>query len=61
MKTHHSKSTRLPHKTLGELVETVSQITRNERLVAMVVADMINTRQVRLEGAYHGKRVVVTQ
>jgi hypothetical protein len=60
MKPNHSKSVRNHHKTLGELVETVSQLTRNERLIAMVVADMINSRQVRLEGSFHGKRVVVT-
>jgi hypothetical protein len=61
MKPNHSKSARSRSKTLGELIETVSQLTRNDRLIAAVVADMINSQQVRLEGAFHGKRVVVTQ
>ena len=37
----------------------VNQITHNEHLGAYIVADMINSRVVRVDGAFHGKRVVV--
>jgi hypothetical protein len=45
--------------TLADLVSTVSQITKNERLSALIVADMINRKQVKLEGDYRGQRVIV--
>ena len=45
--------------TLAELVAAVSQITSNERLSALIVADMINTGQVRIGGSFRGRRVVV--
>jgi hypothetical protein len=47
------------HHTLAELVETVTKLTHDERLSAYIVADMINTRQVKLEGPFHGRRVVI--
>lgn len=47
------------NQTLAELVETVVKLTHNERLGAFIVADMINSRIVRLEGQFHGRRVVV--
>jgi hypothetical protein len=37
----------------------VSKLTHDERLTAYIVADMINTRQIRLEGQFQGRRVVV--
>lgn len=45
--------------TLADLIATVSKLTHDERLSAYIVADMINSRQVRLEGRYHGRRVHV--
>ena len=45
--------------TLAELITMVNQITHNEHLGAYIVADMINSRVVRVDGAFHGKRVVV--
>jgi hypothetical protein len=45
--------------TLADLIATVSQITQNERLSALIVADMINRKQVRLEGEFRGRRVIV--
>jgi len=45
--------------TLADLVSTVSQITKNERLSALIVADMINRKQVKLEGDYRDQRVIV--
>ena len=47
------------HATLADLVTTVTQLTHDERLSAYIVADMINTRQVRLEGTFEGRRVIV--
>jgi hypothetical protein len=44
---------------LADLCATVSKLTPNERLSAAIVADMINSRLVRLEGRYHGRRVIV--
>ena len=46
-------------QTLADLVATVSKLTQDERLSAYIVADMINTRQVRLEGEFRGRRVVI--
>ncbi len=46
-------------RTLGDLVNTVQRFTQNERLSALIVADMINARRVRLHGVFHGKTVVV--
>lgn len=60
MKPARAKTSRHENKTLGHLVETVCQLTHNDRLTAAVVADLINTRQVRLEGTFHGKRVIIT-
>lgn len=45
--------------TLADLVATVSEITRNDELTAHVVADLINTQRVRVEGPYRHRRVVV--
>ena len=59
MKRNGHKSCRTRHATLAELVTIVNRLTRDERLAAYIVADMINTRQVSLEGQYQGRRVVV--
>ena len=60
MKTNTPKSRRRRKpQTLADLVATVSELTRNERLSAYIVADMINTRQVRLAGEFSDRRVVV--
>jgi hypothetical protein len=45
--------------TLADLIATVSQLTQDERLTALIVADMINSRQVRLEGNFQGRRVEI--
>lgn len=54
-KTHRAR----PQTTLADLVATVSKLTHNDRLGAYIVADMINSNLVRLEGQFHGQRVVV--
>jgi hypothetical protein len=59
MKTNRSKPNGHRQVTLAELVATVNQMTHNDRLSAVIVADLINSRRVRLEGAYHGRRVHV--
>ena len=59
MKTNGSHPKRLSGLTLADLIQTVSQITHNERLSAFIVADMINSRRVKIEGSFHGRRVVV--
>lgn len=46
--------------TLAELISTVNQLTRDEQLGAYIVADLINSRKVRLEGEFHGRRVIVS-
>lgn len=45
--------------TLAELVATVSKLTRSKRLCALIVADLINSGKVRLEGQYHGRQVLI--
>jgi len=37
----------------------VDKLTHDERLTAYIVADMINSQQVSLEGQFQGRRVVV--
>jgi hypothetical protein len=46
-------------QTLADLIATVANLTENEQLSAYIVADMINSRQVRLEGDFRNRRVVV--
>ena len=59
MKPNGSKLRGRNGPTLAELVATVSKLTANERLSALIVADMINSRQVRLGGNFRGRRVIV--
>ena len=59
MKQNGSKSTRKSAPTLAELISTVNELTRDEQLGAYIVADLINSRKVRLEGEFHGHRVLV--
>ena len=59
MSTRLTKHTRNRRLTLAELVATVVHITHNERLGAVIIADMINSRKVQLGGVFHGRRVVV--
>lgn len=59
MKTNGSHPKRATTPTLADLIQTVSQLTHNEKLSAWIVADMINSRKIRLEGSFHGHRVVV--
>ena len=59
MKRNGTKSPQNQQPTLAELISTVTKMTHDERLSAYIVADMINTRQVRLEGEFRGRRVVV--
>ncbi len=60
MKTNRLQSRIQKQPTLAELILTVSQITQNEELSALIVADMINSQQVRLGGEFQGRRVVVS-
>ena len=59
MKRNGSKANRTPRTTLAELVAIVDRLTRDERLTAYIVADMINTHQVSLGGQFQGQHVVV--
>ncbi len=59
MKRNNNRLPGNERPTLGDLIATVNDLTQNQRLSALIVADLINTRQVRLEGNYHGRRVVV--
>lgn len=60
MKTNRLKSRTQSQPTLAELIVTVSQITQNEELSALIVADMINSQQVRLGGVFQDRHVVVS-
>jgi hypothetical protein len=60
MKTNTPKSRRSRKpQTLADLIAAVSELTDNEKLSAYIVADMINSRQVRLTGELQDRRVVV--
>ena len=59
MKRNGHKPCRARRVTLAELVAVVDRLTHDERLTAYIVADLINTHQVSLEGQFHGRRVVV--
>ncbi len=59
MKRNATKTARGSRPTLADLVNTVNEITHNQRLSAFIVADLINSRQIRLEGSFHGRRVMV--
>jgi hypothetical protein len=59
MKKHTPRTKRTNRPTLADLLYTITRMTHDERLSAAIVADMINSRQVRLEGRFHGRRVVV--
>jgi len=59
MKQNATKSTRKSPPTLAELITTVNELTRDEQLGAYIVADLINSRKVRLEGEFRGHRVLV--
>jgi len=60
MKNHSRKVHTNNPPTLAELLDIVTKLTHNERLSALIVADMINSRQVRLGGPYEGRRVLVS-
>jgi hypothetical protein len=60
MKRNGHKPCRNRPRTLADLVATVTRLTHDERLTAYIVADMINTHQIRLEGQFQGRRVVVS-
>ena len=59
MKRNGTKPCRARRATLAELVAIVNKLTNNESLTAYIVADMINSHQVCLEGQFQGRRVVV--
>lgn len=59
MKRTHTRVNGSAQPTLGDLITTVNQLAHNQRLSAWIVADLINSRKVRLEGNFHGRRVVV--
>ena len=59
MKAMRHKDRPSPSPTLGELINTVAKLAHNERLSAVVVADLVNTGRIRFEGRYHGRRVVI--
>ena len=60
MKHNATKGTNKNPPTLADLIATVNQLTRDEQLGAYIVADLINSRKVRLEGQFRGQRVVVS-
>jgi len=60
MKHKATKTNRESTPTLAELISTVNQLTHDEQLGAYIVADLINSRKVRLEGEFHGRKVVVS-
>ena len=60
MKRKEAKTPRENNPTLADLITTVNQLTRDEQLGAYIVADLINSRKVRLEGQFHGRKVVVS-
>ena len=60
MKRNEPKANRKTPPTLAELIATVNQLTHDEQLGAYIVADLINSRKVRLEGEFSGQRVVVS-
>jgi hypothetical protein len=59
MKRNANKTARKEPPTLAELISTVNELTRDEQLGAYIVADLINSRKVRLEGEFQGRRVVI--
>ena len=59
MKRNGHKPSRARRATLAELVAIVSRLTQDDRLTAYIVADLINSQQVSLEGQFQGRRVVV--
>lgn len=59
MKRNATKAIRKEPPTLADLISTVNELTRDEQLGAYIVADLINSRKVRLEGQFQGCRVVV--
>lgn len=59
MKRNATKAIRESAPTLADLISTVNQLTRDEQLGAYIVADLINSRKVRLEGEFQGRRVVI--
>ena len=60
MKRKASKSNAESNPTLADLIATVNELTRDEQLGAYIVADLINSRKVRLEGQFEGRHVVVS-
>jgi hypothetical protein len=58
MKRNATKTSHKEPPTLGELISTVNELTRDEQLGSFIVADLINSRKVRLEGEFQGRRVV---
>jgi hypothetical protein len=60
MKQKTSKTKRETAPTLAELISTVNELTHDDQLGAYIVADLINSRKVRLEGQFHGQRVIVS-
>jgi hypothetical protein len=45
---------------LVDVIRIVSQYSRNERELALAVADLINRGRVKIGGLYHNHRVVVS-
>jgi hypothetical protein len=61
MKHNAAKANSKNPPTLADLIATVNQLTRDEQLGAYIVADLINSRKIRLEGEFRGQRVVVSE
>ena len=53
------KTQRKLQMTLLDLVEAVAQYSRNDRELALVVADLINRKQVKFCGRHAHQRVRV--
>jgi hypothetical protein len=59
MKMLRSRRRHERQPTLAELISTVAKLSHNERLGALVVADLVNSGRVRLGGQFHGRRVMI--
>ena len=53
-KMHHPR-----RSTLGQLIMTVSSVSRNEHEAALAVADLINRRRVKILGPFKKFRVIL--
>ena len=58
-KTKFVAKNRTTPPTLQDLVAAVYSVAQDDQLSATIVADLINSGRVRLNGDFRGRRVVV--